>query len=194
VTIKENGQVVHVAARHITIEGQQHTLLFLGSKKVHVALPWSVAAERKTGGDDAKRQAAVEAALQSYAHQPDHARHELVDDMAKATLALITPALVAFLAENRLVLNAEYLVPTGSGPIDNRVVHGLERPEPFAFALTFNVLEPLDATALCVDPLYTITTLAPSAGAPYPVRSSTVWTTSTLPRTRLRVCLTLRAL
>jgi len=64
------------------------------------------------------------------------------------------------LADNRLVVCAEYLEPVGGGPIDNKRVHNLKESTPFAFALVFNVWHAIPSCELCLDPIYALQLLS----------------------------------
>jgi hypothetical protein len=120
ITLKENGSVIHVAARDIVIDKHKATMVFIGSKKVHIGVTWT--------NDRAKFEAGV--ALFTNAQ-----RHDLVGDMARTVYSLLNDKLIRFLADNRLVINSEFLSPSGSGPIDNLAVHGLKEATPFAFSM-----------------------------------------------------------
>eukprot|EP00808_Paulinella_micropora_P004269 g68956.t1 len=141
VTLKENGQVCHVAARRVTVGDCAVTLLILGSKKVHVVVPFS------------RNREEMLAAMQRY---DNPARYDLVRTMAETAVRFITEQLVDFLAAHRLVINSELILPSSTGPIDNATLHGVQTPLPMAFSLTVNMLHPPPGLELCANPIYSL--------------------------------------
>lgn len=140
-TIKENGCVVHIGAREITVDGKLFTVLIVGSKKVHIAVKWVE--------DDVEFMKNAEMFV-------DAKRYELARDMLKSVKSYLSTKVVHFLSVNRLVINAEYIVPVGSGPINNRLLHGITQPTPFAFSLVFNTNLSVPGAELCLNPIYAI--------------------------------------
>ena len=138
ITLKENGQVVHLSAREVTFGETKKIFVFLGSKHVHLGIPFT--------NDRAEFLRLVRLFVDS--------RHALVHDMAAAIVDYVTEDLVKFLAEYHLVLNSEHVKPVSSGPIDNRRVHHLQKEMAFAFSFTVNALHPPKGMELCLEPLY----------------------------------------
>jgi hypothetical protein len=69
---------------------------------------------------------------------------------------LLNDDVMAFLATNRLVINAEYISPVSSGPIDNAAVHGITQPAAQAFSLVFNVSTPIESACLGLSPIFAL--------------------------------------
>jgi hypothetical protein len=155
VTLKANGSVLHLSSRTITLPNNKSVqLIGLGSKKVHLAVFWD---------ND----------LSSFKQQISYysaERHELVNEMGAALQNLLTRKLVDFLADNRLVINCEFVSPVSSGPINNKELYNLNQSTPYAFAITFNQLhtkqlhnnknEELESGCdLCLHPAYSLALL-----------------------------------
>jgi len=158
ISLKENGQVFHVAARYLhdsvspSSQDQKQTsnpgeteppklLVMFGSKKVHLAVEWNEN---------------TEAFLSSLAAYQDK-RYKLVIAMAQTIQPLLTHEHLDFLAVHRLVVNSEYCLPVSSGPIDNSKIHNISTPHAYFFSLTVNFLpNPRfpPGLELCVDPLW----------------------------------------
>lgn len=141
VTLKENGQVLHLAVRTVSLpkNGGKVSLLIVGSKKVHAVLPllndWKEMGRR----------------LRLYEPQ---ARYGLVADMFDACEKHVSSELLSFLDINSLVLNSEFVVPSGSGPVDNTQIHSIKEPTPFGFCFSVNRLACPRGTELCINPVY----------------------------------------
>lgn len=162
VTLKENGNVLHLSARRLPVDlllgrttddspsPNDAVVLFIGSKKVHVGLVWS---NTVSGASDVQ-QGRVRLAEQAVDFSG--MRYDLVKEMITNTIPYVTPQVVSFLLDHQLVISFEYLSPQGSGPIDNRTLHHLERSTPYAFALTPNRLDRETSMQLCLSPLWTL--------------------------------------
>jgi hypothetical protein len=142
VTVKENGMAFHLSARQIEIDERKVTLVFLGSKKVHMACEWN-----DDAGEFKKKITTLVASNLN--------RYKFVSGMVDSVLnhKIINVDLVKFLATNRLVLCCEYIEPVGGGPINNALVHNISQPIPMAFSLVFNVLKNVLGAELCLDPV-----------------------------------------
>ena len=179
---KENGCVVHVSARVIQLPGMKNPvkLLIVGSKKVHIAVELPETLEQldlilKSRASKPVRvsrskkpvQENVSAMIDNNEDDEISERESLASDMMRTVFELVIrkvsgfgvgpveeKTLFDFLAEHYLVLNAEMIDPEGSGPIDNRTLHGINRPTPIFFSLVFN-LESDSQTdeTLCVEPV-----------------------------------------
>lgn len=109
VTLKENGQVCHVAARTVSLDlstgGTAETLLlFFGSKKVHLTIPYN------------ESPAKMQASLDTFSMD----RHRLVNRMARIVLPYLNKERLLFLAQHRLVVNSEVILPSSTGPAFSR--------------------------------------------------------------------------
>lgn len=151
VTVKENGMTFHLSARLLTLDNRTLTLVMIGSKKVHFAAEWNKNAENFFAKasqlvSQAERYTVVRAMLNSLQNSP--------------RVVASFDSLVTYLCTNRLVLCAEYVEPVGSGPIDNRKLHGLkDSAVTFGFSLVPNVLKAPKGCELSLDPIYSLVTL-----------------------------------
>lgn len=142
-SVKENGSACHISCRTISIQGKDCTLLFCGSKKVHMAFEWT---------EDAQE---LERVMLKYGAG---GRFDLVVTMLLAVHPLLVqrPEALYFLDEHRLVMNGEFLLPRSSGPVDNGTVHGLKQPTLFCFSLVVNQEACIRGLELCVEPVYAL--------------------------------------
>lgn len=157
-SIKENGSVLHLSARHVTLSQKEHaTVVCVGSKKVHAMYVWDhVGAGGETNGtetEDEHRRDRVRQATKCVVEN-NPARNTLVGEMTNAVLPLLASPVVHFLAKHRLVANAEFLVPSGTGPVDNQRLHGLTQPRPVFFSMVVNAEQVAPGLELCLSPLF----------------------------------------
>lgn len=149
VALKENGQASHLGVRRVAVNGRAERVVVVGSKHVHLAVAWT-----PDLAEFRRRVSLFEPA----------ARYELAREMALTLHPLLTEEVLALLERNRLVLNSEYVVPVGSGPINNLLLHGMaagDSPAHFAFSLVANQWRRVPAgMALCVDPVFALRSLA----------------------------------
>lgn len=138
ITLKGNGCVFHVSVK----KHGKHKRVYFGSKKVHCSLPADVFADEET----------LDKALEELSNNTTQP-FSLPVQMMQAVRHQMTPEFIDWLAENQYVVNGEYLVPHGPGPISN---HELEQPIVRFFSVTHNF--PTDE--LCVSPLQAFRMLA----------------------------------
>lgn len=137
--------VLKFSARKLKFSGtdQEQKYLFLGSKKVHICLPWLGSVKKL-----------IEDAQITY--PANETRFALVHDMVAAISRFISEELVDFLVEHHLVINSEFLCPVSSGPINNSLLHDLKNNTSYVFSLTVNDLQTPAGLELCLNPIFTL--------------------------------------